>query len=74
MAYFLGTSIDTPLIAFDETDARFNVGEPTPEEMVAQQQQRGKPPTVSIPTRTPSFVSSLSNQTVRFLSTAVSQG
>jgi hypothetical protein len=36
MAYFLGTSVDTPLIAFDETDARFNVGEPTPEEMVAQ--------------------------------------
>jgi hypothetical protein len=36
MVYFLGASISTPLIAFDETDARFNVGEPAPEEMAVQ--------------------------------------
>ncbi len=36
MACFLGASIDTPLVAFNEADARFHVSEPTAEEMIAQ--------------------------------------
>lgn len=36
MVYFLGASIDTPLIAFDEDAPAFNVREPEPEEMAAQ--------------------------------------
>jgi hypothetical protein len=36
MVYFLGASIDTPLVAFDDGSPAFNVREPEPEEMGAQ--------------------------------------